>query len=291
MTGYDFICESISIFENSIQASGPDGQSADHPIRSVNELARRTGYSVWHFTRLFSAVAGTSPKEYLRGRILTVAALKVAEARLPLALIASEAGYPDYESFSRAFKKHFLLTPKQLRILRHVPSGVMPRLVPRKSGGCARLAAPEPELLWCDPFTLAGLPFHIAPGTVSFHAQWASFMAIHHRVAGRKQPETFCQFSSWTDDEAFGGMSVLCALETEAGSRQEPLFTVREIPRSRYVRFIHDGDISTIGATYRYIYCEWLASHEVRPADFWEFQRYPDAGARTEIWIPLAPDQ
>lgn len=291
MTGYELICEAVGIFEKSLSAPGLAGSAASQPIRSVNELARLTGYSVWHFTRLFSAVTGVGPKEYLCGRILTESAVKVAEGRQPLALIASDAGYPDYESFSRAFKKHFSMTPRQLRGLRHVPSGMVRRIVPRKSGGCAKLVAPEPVLLVHEPFTLAGLPFNIEPGTASFHAQWASFMAIQHRIAGRVQPETFCQFSSWTDDDAYSGMSVLCALETEDGSRQEPLFTIRDIPLSRYIRFIHDGDISTIGATYRYIYCEWLASHEVRPADFWEFQRYPDAGSRTEIWIPLAPGQ
>lgn len=67
MTGYDCICQAVALFEDAL--ASPDG-----PIRSVAELAGRTGYSVHHFSRIFQSVTGISPKDYMLGRILTEAA-------------------------------------------------------------------------------------------------------------------------------------------------------------------------------------------------------------------------
>lgn len=135
---------------------------------------------------------------------------------------------------------------------------------------------------------LAGLPFFIEEGTTSFHAQWETFMKVQHRVSGRCEPETFCQFSSWTDEEKLNGLSVLCALETLPGAVQEPLFTVRRLPAGAYLRFLHTGEVSTLHNAYKYIYGEWFAASTTKPLDCWEFQRYPGGGRTTEICIPIA---
>ena len=286
MTGYENVRESIELFERSLSA-GTDGK----PIKTVSELARRTGYSVYHFTRLFSAVSNTHPKEYLAGRILSEAARQVAETDVSLALIAERSGFPDYETFSRAFKRRFLRTPSAVRKERRLPSGLVPRLAPSLLGEpgaeqAAQAAKREPEIVEQAGFELTGLSFFIESGTVSFRRHWETFMKAQARVAGRVTPETYCQFSSWTDDEAVEGMAVLCALETESGSAQEPLFATRAVPRATYLKFTHEGDIASIGETYRYIYQSWFATHDGKPLDRWEFQRYREGA--TEIYIPMA---
>lgn len=282
MTGYEYICESIELFERSLAESGNGGL-----IRTVTELARVTGYSVYHFTRLFSAVTGQSPKDYLSGRILSEAGRRIAESDVPLACIAESSGFRDYESFSRAFKKRFGLAPSRVRDARRVSFDVVPRAVPRMRVNASNLAFPEPETVNKGEQCFTGLSFFIESGIPSFHKQWAAFMSAQRLVAGRIVPETFCQFSSWSDDESVDGLSVLCALETAPGAAQEPVFTTRIVPAASYVRFVHTGDMSTIHETYEYIYRDWLASHDVKPLDRWEFQRYADGGRTTEIYIPV----
>lgn len=284
MTGYECVLESLDIFERAL--------GSPEKIRSVTELARRSGYSVYHFSRLFSAVVGVSPKEYLAGRILSEAALAILGSTLSLASVAVDAGYPDYETFSRAFKRRFGETPSSVRAGGSLPSGLMARADPRarladsRAAGLARPCG-DPETVTLGAFRLAGLPFYIEEGTPSFHSQWRTFMAIERRVVRRTEPETFYQFSSWTDDDGFSGLSILCALETDRSAAQEPLFSVRDVPESTYLKFRHAGSMSDIHLTYEYIYREWLSSHDVRLADFWEFQRYGDGGASTEIYIPI----
>jgi AraC family transcriptional regulator len=283
MTGFDCICQSIALFENSL-----DGGDAGKTIRTVSELARKTGYSVYHFTRLFFAVTGQAPKDYISGRILSEAARAIEATDLSLTSIALDSGFPDYATFSRAFKKRFGIPPSRIRELHHIPFNCVARIIPREKAGTINLASREPELIRLEAKSLTGLPFFIEEGTKSFHKQWATFMSVQEMVTGRRTPEVFCQFSSWTDQETMNGMSVLCALESEAGKRQHPVFTTRNIPPATYLRFLHRGDATTLYETYQYIYRDWLATHETKPIDFWELQRYTDEGKTTEICIPVA---
>jgi AraC family transcriptional regulator len=283
MTGFELIVEALELFEKSL--SGNDSRGS---IRTVTELARRTGYSLYHFTRLFCAVTGVPPKEYISGRILTEAGRKIADTSAPIVTIAAAAGFEDYATFSRAFKKRFGVPPKMIRERRAMPAFVVEHMMPRRSAGALRLTSAEPEAVDMQSRCLCGLPFFIEPETRSFHKQWATFMAAQARVRGRIMPEVFYQFSSWMDDEPVAGLTILCALETDREVVQEPFFTTRILPEASCLRFVHTGDLSTLSDTYAYIYGEWLASHDAKPAGQWEFQRCQDGGRTTEIYIPVA---
>jgi len=281
MTGAECAWGALNSFEDSL-ASG------DRPlsIRTAGELAARAGYSAYHFTRLFAAVTGYTPKDYLRTRILSEAACRIVGTSESLISIAERYGFPDYASFSRAFKATFSLNPKDVRLSRAVPPGYLARLRPFERAAADGIVTADPDVITLESLCLTGLPFYIEEGTLSFHRQWSTFSAIEKRVRGRVLPPVYCQHSSWTDDPAVSGLSVLCALVTEPGLSQEPVFTTRQIPAATYLRFTHRGDVSTLHNTYSYIYRVWLAEHETRPADFWEFQLYP-ASDRTEIYIPI----
>lgn len=283
MTGFDCICGSIAIFEKALETGDPG-----HIIRTSGGMAQLAGYSIYHFARLFFAITGMSPKEYISGRILSRAAKELADTQLPLGAIAQRSGFPDYETFSRAFRNRFGTTPKQVRQLRYIPFTCLERIIPRLEPGKVQLTQSPSQLLDRPAFTLTGLPFFMEDTTTSYHTAWATFMRIQDRVAGRFPPETFYQYSAWTDDEAMGGMSVLCALQTDPQALQEPIFTIKNIPAASYLQFIHTGDVSTLHETYRYIYQSWFACQEIKPLGFWEFQRYPTGEKTTEINIPVA---
>lgn len=283
MTGFDFICESIALFENSLAAADPS-----KTIRTVAQLAKATGYSVYHFARLFHAVTGSYPKDYMAGRILSLAARDMVETERSLRSIAERFGFLDYETFSRACKRKFGLSPRRIRELRYTPSEMVLRVVPERRAEVAPLVPPEPGLVEMGSFCLCGLPFYIGEGVVSFHRQWAIFMGVQSMVVHRTLPEVFCQFSSWADVEASTGLSVLCSLETAPDALQNAFFSTREVPAAEYIRFVHSSGVSNMHETYRYIYQTWFASREIKPAGSWEFQRYPDGGKTIAIYIPIA---
>ncbi len=82
----------------------------------VSELSAKTGFSIWEFQRIFRAYIGDSLGDYIRGRRITMAAKELLQNKDKRILdIAVEFQFGSQEAFSRAFKKHFLVTPGQWR--------------------------------------------------------------------------------------------------------------------------------------------------------------------------------
>ena len=78
-------------------------------------LSARAGLSPFHFHRLFTAVAGETPKQYtLRLRVCRGAALLLTSEHSVLD-IALSCGFQSHEAFTRAFARQFGMTPRAYR--------------------------------------------------------------------------------------------------------------------------------------------------------------------------------
>ncbi len=77
--------------------------------------ARKLGVSYAHFRRLFRDFFGTPPGMFLLESRLQQAALLLTHSDAPVRAVALECGFSDEFYFSRIFKKHRLLAPKNYR--------------------------------------------------------------------------------------------------------------------------------------------------------------------------------
>ena len=82
---------------------------------SVHEIAAASHYSTYHFSRIFKALVGDTPKEYLRKRRLTVAAKRLLASDVSILELAMDCQFDSQEAFTRAFKAMFNMTPVQYR--------------------------------------------------------------------------------------------------------------------------------------------------------------------------------
>ncbi|MCL4151313.1 UNVERIFIED_CONTAM: hypothetical protein GTU68_037230 [Idotea baltica] len=73
--------------------------------------------SRWHFQRIFKAITGDTVKAYIRTRRFSVALEDLLATDRAIIDIAIDTGYESQESFTRAFKQNFSLTPGQFRAL------------------------------------------------------------------------------------------------------------------------------------------------------------------------------
>jgi AraC family transcriptional regulator len=82
---------------------------------SLEALAGQAGLSAFHLHRVFSAVAGETPKQFtLRLRLGRAAAMLLTTEDSVLD-IALACGFQSHEAFSRAFRKRFRITPSAYR--------------------------------------------------------------------------------------------------------------------------------------------------------------------------------
>lgn len=78
-------------------------------------VARITHCSEYHFTRMFSFLAGIPLSEYIRRRRLSLAAFELTNSNLKIIDIAVKYGYNSPDSFTRAFQNFHGVTPSEAR--------------------------------------------------------------------------------------------------------------------------------------------------------------------------------
>jgi uncharacterized protein len=86
----------------------------DAPL-SVAEMAETACYSIFHFSRLFTAVAGFSPYDYLMRRRLSASVEPLMAGTQPITQIALSHGFDSPEGYSRAFRRMFGMLPSDAR--------------------------------------------------------------------------------------------------------------------------------------------------------------------------------
>jgi AraC family transcriptional regulator len=81
----------------------------------LTALAERFGYSPFHFHRVFTKSVGETPKAHIARLRLEKAFLLIAVTQIGILEIALSVGFKDHETFTRAFKRQFGMTPRKLR--------------------------------------------------------------------------------------------------------------------------------------------------------------------------------
>jgi len=82
----------------------------EEPV-SVTGLARQAAMSPYHFLRVFCAVSGMTPYQFLLSQRLRRAAMRLRRTTDPISAIAYEAGFGDLSTFNRRFRRIMSMTP------------------------------------------------------------------------------------------------------------------------------------------------------------------------------------
>ncbi len=84
---------------------------------TLEDIAARSGYSKYHFARVFREYAGVSFYEfYMRQRMLLCTRL-LTEQSIPVTEVALRAGFGSIATFNRIFKRYQGMTPSEYRRL------------------------------------------------------------------------------------------------------------------------------------------------------------------------------
>lgn len=83
---------------------------------SLAALAGKAGYSTYHLHRLFFAATGETPKQFTLRLRLSRAAAMLLTTRDSVLNVALSCGFETHESFCRAFRSQFQVTPTEYRV-------------------------------------------------------------------------------------------------------------------------------------------------------------------------------
>ncbi len=86
-----------------------------HQPINTEDIAKASGYSRFHFSRLFSQSEGVSPGEYLMHHRMRMAINLLETTDLPIKTIARQCGYTSANYFTKAFAKAMGAPPASFR--------------------------------------------------------------------------------------------------------------------------------------------------------------------------------
>jgi len=141
-------------------------------------LADKSALSKYHFHRIFKALTGEQPLKYVEKRRLTRASYDLLHTDRRIIDIAFDFGFGSHESFSRAFKKMFLLAPSKFRKIKpelRVDDKIeIGDLDLRLSYGKAK---PNPAIIHKPSFSIAGL-LYSGHDASAIYQLWETFWTM-----------------------------------------------------------------------------------------------------------------
>lgn len=255
---------------------------------SFDQLAEVACLSPYHWSRIYSAMRGETVVATIRRLRLQRAADQLANTDLELAAVGARAGYSSPDTFGRAFKDAF---------------GVSPAAYRETGSHAAFKAANAVNDASTFPVTLESLPERRCAGidhTGSYmaidHAMGRLFAELGARNALPAQPNMIGLFF---DDPDLGPEEQLrsraCLPVADAVSIEAPL--VETVLRGGlYAKLSYTGPYADMRGAYRWLLGTWLPASGREPDDAPIFEAYlnnpsevPQSQLRTDIHLPLKP--
>ncbi|MCM3629710.1 GyrI-like domain-containing protein [Paenibacillus glycanilyticus] len=249
---------------------------------SLETAARESGYSPFHFHRLFRAWTGETFAQYVRVRRLAGAARELRQRQVNGTQAAFHSGYRSHESFIRSFERMFGASPR--------------RFIGRDC------TVKEPKIAYLADRIVAGVACNtntsqdrnIAKAWKTFGSKWSAITnkLNEHLCYGLEMYEPGAS-------EREGVFAYLACVEVSiAPAESDSGIASFTIPGGRYAVFTHLGSTEILGETFDYIYKEWFpaSGEQLRgtpQGGGFDYELYDgryrdgDPNSELDIYIPL----
>lgn len=272
---------------------------------AIASAAQAAAFSHWHFQTVFHAVTGDTVKVYLRKRRLTRAGIALCSSQIQIIDIALIAGFESQQSFSRAFKTQFGITPAVCRKqdIKSIMINSKPKITEEYLRHLSIGINMQPVIKTLDSILAIGMETHfISAAAPRFNALeviprlWGDFRARKSEISNLAgEYNVGVTFPKWEGQKSNleNMLYVACAAVTSDISPPKGMVRI-EIPAGRYAIFTHKGKVEGIAHTMRYIYGSWLpkSEHQLRDAPHLELYDhrfiYNENRSECDIAIPIA---
>lgn len=268
----------------------------------VEDAAAAAGYSYYHFTRQFNALLGESVGSYIRKRRIAKAAKELLYTDRRILDIALDCGFETAESFSRAFKALYLVSPVIYRKNRFdLFIGSKPKLDADRLTHITNNITVHPAIVELPDIKAAGLRGSTTLNDNVLPGLWAAFMEICHQVPHQLPGGRGFGICEACDDGntlyTMNGdvlFSEVASVEVDSFDGLPAPFIPKIIKGGRYAVFTHTGSLSLLQDSFSYIWGTWffVTDEKVDMREDFElyderYLGYDNPESKIDIYIPI----
>ncbi|KTD87496.1 AraC family transcriptional regulator [Paenibacillus etheri] len=267
----------------------------------VEDVAQAAGYSYYHLNRQFTAILGESIGSYIKKRRLANAAKALLYTNKRIIDVALDNGFESAESFSRAFKFIYKVSPQEYRINR------LDTFIASKTKLHAKLlehltcnVTVHPTIVKLPETKVAGIRGETTLKDNKLAELWQKFNKISTRIPHRSlngRGFGICEachensLYSMSDEVLF---TEVAGIEVDSFEGLPAKFVQKVIPEGRYAVFTHTGTLRTLPQTFHYIWGTWFLNTKEEMDEREDFELYdqrylgydhPDS--KVDLFIPI----
>lgn len=272
--------ETRTFYEDAVRRALSRIASGLDEALELGELARGAALSPLHFHHVFRGMVGETPLELHRRLRLERAAGQLAASDAAVTTIAFDAGYETHESFTRAFRRAYAMSPSELRA----------RAVEARTG-CTR--PPQIELATRSGIHHATSDFVLFTGETTMNATIETMpemtvASVHHVGPYNQISEAFARLGPlatqaglmnqpncmmvaiYHDDPESKPAPELqsdAGLVVPAGAKLPAGLGAVKIPAGTYAKTIHRGPYEKLGDAWAQFLGQWVPAHGHQIAD------------------------
>ncbi|MGG4142297.1 AraC family transcriptional regulator [Paenibacillus algorifonticola] len=268
-----------------------------HAELVLDHLAGASGFSKFHFTRLFKALTGETTQEYIRKRRLTAAAQMLLATNKPLIEIAFTLGYGSQEAYTRAFKAYFGVTPHRYRMNGKHYDNLYKQALTTAVLEVKKHPAPvaPPRFVMKEACWTAGLALRGKIDNDSISRLWNHFyeqLELQPSLSVAEPKAYYGIESIHSTNQPF----YLAGIELESAEIPPQLpngWTAQQLSEQNYVVFELESLIECIPSAIDAIYKNELPALQVKPVRDYHFEYYQDdfkaneLGHTFHLYIPI----
>lgn len=249
----------------------------------ISTVANVSGYSVYHFVRVFKEATGLTPGDYIRKRRLSEIVRAMETGNRPISDIAFEYGFNSKENFTRAFKTEHHILPTEYKFAKNSlklydriqfetsPFSVIPEIVSIKSFSLTVYKSDENYApnFW-NKYNSKKLSKKLSGGEVC---------EDYGVCIWNDQINKLDYFIGIPSDIAVGDTSGTVTIEIAGGT-----YAIFTTPKASHFNFVN-----TIHKTWEYIATTWLPQNQYKRTGSYEFETYIENSRifRERIYIPI----
>lgn len=273
----------------------------------VSDLAQLANFSDFHFHRVFQSIVGLPVMEYVRKRRLVQAAFSVATTNEKLLDIALNCGFGTQETFIRAFRKMYGMTPGEYRKRgAHPPAYAKVNVLQRRPNPYLGGNQMNYDIITKPGFDVIGYSIRTrnadGQNNRDIPAFWQRYLQENMGKQLHGQAVSNVEFGICDDfDMDAGEFSYIIGVEAREGAEVPEGAISRHYPEQTYAVFTTpkvspDRFVESIQSTWTAIFSEWFPQSGYEHAAAAEFEYYDERSWRDrnellemDIYIPIKP--